>query len=158
MDLQLLLSCAYHNFSSITSQGKHKENSFIEMEEVKKGNVWNNRKNQNLILKVFLLLLNNIYNSTIIGFKTKSRLLCTMLQFRAMKVMNAISPELFKSVSFHWRIYTKDALLVSSKNNQGYYVQYWLGLGKVWIQQLSSIQKSSLQNVAGLKCASMSST
>ena len=56
-----------------------------------------------------------------------------MLQFRAMKVMNAISPELFKSVSFHWRIYTKDALLVSSKNNQGYYVQYWLGLGKVWI-------------------------
>ena len=79
------------------------------------------------------MLLNNIYNSTIIGFKTKSGLLCTILQFRAMKVMNAISPELFKSVSFHWRIYTKDALLVSSKNNQGYYVQYWLGLGKVWI-------------------------
>ena len=57
MDLQLLLSCAYHNFSSITSQGKQKENSFIEMEEVKNGNVWNNRKKLESNFEGFLVVI-----------------------------------------------------------------------------------------------------
>ena len=58
---------------------------------------------------------------------------------KATKVVNVLRNKT------HWKIFTKDASLMSIQNNQRYYVQYWFGFGKNWVSQLSSIKKSILQ-------------